>query len=109
MTYVINDACIDVMEKKCVRECPVDCIYLGERSAYIQSDECIDCGACAVVCPVKAISYEGDLKPEERDLLTRQREVFSVVGAPGGARAFGAVLADHPTIAMMPRKSKAGD
>jgi NAD-dependent dihydropyrimidine dehydrogenase PreA subunit len=104
MTYVINDACVDVMEKKCIRECPVDCIYLGERSAYIQSDECIDCGACALVCPVKAISYEGDLKPDDQYLLVRQREAFSAVGSPAGARSFGPLPADHPAIAGMPRK-----
>jgi NAD-dependent dihydropyrimidine dehydrogenase PreA subunit len=104
MTYVISDACVDVMEKKCIRECPVDCIYLGERSAYIQSDECIDCGACAVVCPVKAISYEGDLKPQDRYLLARQREAFAAAGSPGGARSFGHLPADHPAIAGMPRK-----
>lgn len=105
MTYVINDACVDVMEKKCIRECPVDCIYLGERSAYIQSDECIDCGACAPVCPVKAIAYERDLKPGDEYLLVRQREAFLAVGSPGGARDFGPLPADHPAIAAMPRKT----
>jgi ferredoxin len=30
----------------CVEECPVDCIYEGERMLYIHPDECVDCGAC---------------------------------------------------------------
>lgn len=106
MTYVISNACIDVMELKCVPECPVDCIYVAERSAYIQTDECIDCGACALVCPVKAISYEGDLKPDEQHFLTRQKEAFATVGSPQGARKFGPLPADHPEVAAMPLKEK---
>ena len=35
MTYVIGAACADVMDKSCVQECPVDCIYEGARSLYI--------------------------------------------------------------------------
>ncbi|MGO1629660.1 MAG: ferredoxin, partial [Microbacterium sp.] len=29
MTYVIAQPCIDVKDKSCVDECPVDCIYEG--------------------------------------------------------------------------------
>jgi hypothetical protein len=29
MTYVIGSACVDVVDKSCVQECPVDCIYEG--------------------------------------------------------------------------------
>jgi NAD-dependent dihydropyrimidine dehydrogenase PreA subunit len=39
MTYVIGRACVDVMDKSCVQECPVDCIYEGARSMYINPDE----------------------------------------------------------------------
>ncbi len=63
MTYVIAAPCIDVMDRGCVEECPVDCIYEGARSLYIHPDECIDCGACEPVCPVEAISYESDVPP----------------------------------------------
>ena len=61
MTYVITQACVDLLDKTCVGECPVDCIYEGERMLYIQPDECIDCGACEPVCPVAATvhSHEG--------------------------------------------------
>jgi NAD-dependent dihydropyrimidine dehydrogenase PreA subunit len=27
MTFVIAAACVDVMDRACVEECPVDCIY----------------------------------------------------------------------------------
>jgi ferredoxin len=106
MTYVITDACVDVKDQKCVKECPVDCIYLAERAAYIQPDECIDCGACALVCPVKAIFYQDELKPDQFRSLARQAEVFGAVGSPGGARAFGRLPADHAEISAMPPKPR---
>ena len=34
MTYVIGEACVDVLDRACVEECPVDCIYEGERYVY---------------------------------------------------------------------------
>jgi ferredoxin len=33
----------------------------GNNMAYVISDDCIQCGACAAECPVEAIS-EGDTK-----------------------------------------------
>src|SRR5216684_3084436 len=47
MTYVIAEPCIDVKDKACVDECPVDCIYEGEPMLYIHPRECVDCGAAS--------------------------------------------------------------
>ena len=33
MTYTICEPCIDVKDKACVDECPVDCIYEGAADA----------------------------------------------------------------------------
>ena len=64
MAYVIAEPCIDVKDKACVDECPVDCIYEGPRMLYIQPDECVDCDACVPVCPVTAIFSDEDLPGE---------------------------------------------
>ena len=64
MTYVIAETCINVKDKACVEVCPVDCIYEGETMLYIHPDECIDCGACEPVCPVKAIFVDDELPAE---------------------------------------------
>ena len=64
VTYVIAQPCVDLKDRACVDECPVDCIYEGKRMLYIHPDECVDCGACEPVCPVEAIFYEDDT-PEQ--------------------------------------------
>ena len=35
-------------------ECPVSAISEGDGKYVINADECLDCGACAGVCPVGA-------------------------------------------------------
>jgi NAD-dependent dihydropyrimidine dehydrogenase PreA subunit len=44
MTHLIAEPCIDVKDKACIGECPVGCIYEGERRLYIHPDECVGCG-----------------------------------------------------------------
>jgi len=61
MAYVITDACVDIKDRACVFCCPVDCIYEGLRTLYIQPEECINCGLCLSVCPVDAIYDEADV------------------------------------------------
>ena len=61
MTYVIAQPCVDLKDKACVDECPVDCIYEGERMLYIHPFEWGVCGAGEPVCRVEAIYYEADV------------------------------------------------
>jgi NAD-dependent dihydropyrimidine dehydrogenase PreA subunit len=73
MTYVIGTACVDVKDKSCVQECPVDCIYEGARTMYINPDECVDCGACKSICRLDAIYWEGNLPDDQRQRLGDNR------------------------------------
>ena len=86
VTYVIALPCVDVKDRACIDECPVDCIYEGERSLYIHPDECVDCGACEPVCPVEAIYYEDDLPEQWADYYKANVEFFDDVGSPGRRR-----------------------
>jgi NAD-dependent dihydropyrimidine dehydrogenase PreA subunit len=70
MTYVIAEPCVDVMDRSCVEECPVDCIIEGDRLLVIDPDECVDCGACMPVCPVSAIYGEDELPEVWASYLT---------------------------------------
>ena len=110
MTYVIAQPCVDLKDKACIEECPVDCIYEGGRKLYIQPRECIDCGACEPVCPVDAIYPDRALPAEFAEDKADNKAFFELVlegrdapiGAPGGSMRVGAVEADTPRIAALP-------
>jgi NAD-dependent dihydropyrimidine dehydrogenase PreA subunit len=110
MAYVIGEPCVDVKDRACVDECPVDCIYEGGRMLYIHPDECVDCGACEPVCPVEAIYYEDDL-PDALRLYQEENAKFFAdalpgqagpLGSPGGAGALGPLTVDTPLVAGLP-------
>lgn len=102
MTYTIALPCIDLKDKACIEECPVDCIYEGERMLYIHPDECVDCGACEPVCPVEAIFYEDDLPSKWADYTQANVDFFDDLGSPGGASKVGKVHHDAALVAALP-------
>jgi NAD-dependent dihydropyrimidine dehydrogenase PreA subunit len=112
MTYVIGSGCVDVMDKSCVQECPVDCIYEGERALYINPDECVDCGACKLICRVDAIEYETDLPDDQFQHLADNAAFFhqtlpgrdGPLGSPGGAAGVGPLGVDTPLVAGLPAR-----
>ncbi|MGE0298760.1 ferredoxin [Pseudonocardia sp.] len=107
MPYVIAGPCIDVMDRSCVDECPVDCIYEGARKLYISPVECIDCGACEPVCPVEAISQDRAVDPDQETHVEDNARFFDEIlpgrdeplGSPGGAMGIGAVGVDTEMVA----------
>ena len=107
MPYVIASPCIDTMDRSCVEECPVDCIYEGGRKLYINPKECIDCGACEPVCPVEAISQDRRVAEEDQEFVGDNLVFFTEVlpgrdeplGAPGGAAKTGEIGVDTPMVA----------
>nr|WP_271209182.1 ferredoxin [Rhodococcus wratislaviensis]GLK33651.1 putative ferredoxin FdxC [Rhodococcus wratislaviensis] len=105
MPYVVTAGCVDIMDKSCILECPVDCIYEGDRMMYIQPDECIDCGACELVCPQDAVLYAED-GPETSLFLAATDQVFSAVGSPRSAKKHGPLGFDPPSIRELEPKDK---
>jgi NAD-dependent dihydropyrimidine dehydrogenase PreA subunit len=110
MAYVITTACVDVKHKACAAECPVDCIYEGDRTMYINPDECVDCGACRLLCEADAIFHEDDLPEAEKKFRTDNAAFFTDIlpgrdaplGTPGGACDLGPVGVDTPLVAGLP-------
>ncbi|HWC78674.1 MAG TPA: ferredoxin [Pseudonocardiaceae bacterium] len=110
MPFFIAGDCLDVLDRSCTEECPVDCIYQGERKMYINPRECIDCGACEPVCPVSAIT--SDLRISEAEVPWRDDNAAffaeplpgrdEPLGSPGGAAKIGPVGADTPLAARTP-------
>ena len=109
MTYVIAQPCVDLKDRACVDECPVDCIYEGKRMLYIHPDECVDCGACEPVCPVEAIFYEDDTPEQWKDYYDANVHFFDDLGSPGGAAKMGEIDKDHPLVAALPPQSQDTD
>ncbi|MET4808171.1 ferredoxin [Limibacillus sp. MBR-115] len=113
MTHVITDACIDCVNRTCVKECPVDCIYEGSRSLYIHPTECINCGACVPACPEEAIYHEEDLPDSLYQYLKDNEEFFSKtlpgkdepLHSPGGAKRVGPLKVDTPLVASFPPRN----
>lgn len=81
MAFVIGEPCVDVKDMTCIEECPVDCIYEGERMLYIHPTECIDCAACEPVCPVEAIRPAQHVDEEWKPFQSRRSK-----RSPGSGR-----------------------
>ncbi len=56
MTYVVGEPCVKCKFTDCVKACPVDAFREGVNTLVIDPVTCIDCGACAPVCPTVAIA-----------------------------------------------------
>jgi len=78
MPYVITEPCIGVKDASCVDVCPVDCIHSTDEAEqyYINPDQCIDCAACELACPVSAIAHENDLVAEMRKYIVINADFF---------------------------------
>jgi NAD-dependent dihydropyrimidine dehydrogenase PreA subunit len=108
MPYVIAEPCIDVTDRSCIEECPVDCIYEGERKLYINPMECIDCGNCEPACPVEAISQDRRVPDEYSAFVDDNLRFFTEplpgrdgpIGQPGGSMGLGPVGTDTDLVAQ---------
>lgn len=100
MPYVITDACVDIMDRACIEQCPVDCIEQGERMMYINPDFCIDCGACQPVCPQGAIFLDNNLPDGAKQYKGINADAYE-------SGEFGPEFGtDHPDIAALPMRVK---
>ena len=75
MAYVVTAACSGCKYTDCVVVCPCDCFREGDQMLYIDPDECIDCDACRVECPVNAIFYEDDVPEQWREFIQLNAEM----------------------------------
>jgi NAD-dependent dihydropyrimidine dehydrogenase PreA subunit len=110
MTYVVTEACIDVLDRTCLEDCPVDCIYPGDRKMYINPVECIDCGACEQACPVEAamparilIGTSGEWNiADNAEFFARPLPGQNVaLGTPRGASRLGPIGVDTKAVTAL--------
>jgi len=74
--YTEQNECQDCF--KCVRECPVKAIKIGNSCATIIQESCLACGHCVGVCPSGAKRVRDDLPAAQRLLNTRKQVLVSL-------------------------------
>jgi Fe-S-cluster-containing hydrogenase component 2 len=86
LAYIICEPCVDVLDRACVEECPVDCIYEYGNQLWIHPQECVDCDACMPACPVDAIFPQDDTPAEWKQFIQMAIDFFNEhPDASGGA------------------------
>jgi NAD-dependent dihydropyrimidine dehydrogenase PreA subunit len=110
MTYVVTEACMDVLDRSCLEDCPADCIYQGDRKMYINPVECIDCGACEQACPVEAAMPARILLGTSGEWNVADNAVFfthplpgrsAALGTPRGASPLGPIGVDTQAVTVL--------
>jgi len=102
VTYIIAQPCVDLLDKSCIEECPVDCIYEGERMLYIISTSAWTAAPASrsarwkpstnTTCPI----MEG---------LLKRTSSSSTTSLAWAGRQDRQDHKDHPLIAALPRRS----
>jgi len=75
MTYIVTEVCINCKHTDCVQVCPVDCFREGPNFIAIAPDECVDCGLCAIECPLEAIVSESELTENQLHYIALNKEL----------------------------------
>ena len=84
MTHVVAEPCFACKYTDCVVVCPVGCFYGDDKQLYIDSDDCIDCGACVPECPVEAIFLDADVPAKWRGYVQLNTDRARELKAQGG-------------------------
>ena len=75
MPHVVCEPCVDNKCSECVEACPVEAFHEGERMLYINPERCIDCRACAAVCPALAIFQKEEVPSKWGSYITLNAEM----------------------------------
>jgi ferredoxin len=79
MPHVVTEKCVGCKFTECVEVCPVSCFYELENQVIIHPDECIDCTACVVQCPIEAIYADSDVPAEfQKDTAFNANEAIRI-------------------------------
>jgi ferredoxin len=73
MAVVVTGNCTQCRFTECVDVCPAACFHADEQMVYVDPVECIDCLACIVACPVRAIYPEDEVPAAEHAWIELNR------------------------------------
>ena len=92
-------------DKACIDECPVDCIYEGERMLYIHPMSAW-IGACERSARSRRSTTRTTCRRSGRSNYNANVDFFDDLGSPGGAAKVGNTGTDHPLIAALPPQNQ---
>ena len=78
MAYVVVEPCINCKYTECAAVCPTDCFHEGENFVVINPDLCIDCAACEIICPTKAVFREDEVPDQWVEYIDMNEEYSRV-------------------------------
>jgi ferredoxin len=81
MAYVVTEACIKCKYTDCVDACPVYAFREAPNMLVIDPEVCIDCDACAPLCPVDAIYGDFEVPPVQQEFI-EINERLAVISPP---------------------------
>ena len=81
MAYVVTEACIKCKYTDCVDACPVYAFREAPNMLVIDPEVCIDCDACAPLCPVDAIYGDFEVPPSQEEFI-EINERLAVISPP---------------------------
>jgi ferredoxin len=89
----------------CLAACPVDCIAMavdeeGFRYPEANPDECIHCGKCERVCPIRndRVATERDVPPEAIAAVTRSHRIWKASTSGGAFTEICHAFGDSETV-----------
>lgn len=105
MTYTITRACVDIKDKACIEECPVDCIYEGERMLYIHPIDAWTVAPASRCARWRRSTTRTTSDPEVAGAHAI-RPAFEELGSPGGASKVGMTANDPQVVKDLPPKGE---
>ncbi len=69
MAYVVTEACIKCKFTDCVDACPVYAFREVPDMLVIDPEVCIDCDACAPLCPVDTIYGDFEVPADQAEFI----------------------------------------
>ena len=78
MPHVVTENCINCKHTHCVVVCPVVAFHEGANFLVIDPRECLDCGDCALECPVSAIVLDRRVPKDQRAFIQLNAELATI-------------------------------
>lgn len=78
MTHVVTENCINCKHTHCAVVCPVGGFHEGPNFLVINPEECLDCGLCALECPVSAIVQDRRVPKDQQAFIRLNAELATI-------------------------------